>query len=104
MKISANRRRYHPATRAVAIDRGRQVVTTDQGRVFAYDGLLLATGSRPRCLPDTLAGDAPVQYLRTLDDAMQLTTQMQSGRRVVVIGGGFIAWRWPPLPSGMGAG
>ncbi len=81
---------FHPATRVTAIDRSRRVVTTLGGREFPYDKLLLATGSRPRLLPDALVGDAPVHYLRTLDDAVRLNAAMQGGRRVVVIGGGYI--------------
>ncbi len=81
---------FHPATRAVAINRCHRVVTTSSGHKFTYDKLLLATGSRPRQLPHALVGDAPVHYLRTLDDAVRLSAAMQSGRKVVVIGGGFI--------------
>jgi anthranilate 1,2-dioxygenase ferredoxin reductase component len=85
-----NNIRYHPGARVIAIDRQRQTVVTADGTEFDYDRLLLATGSRPRRLPAECTGDAPVHYLRTLQDAFALASQLKADRRIVVIGGGFI--------------
>src|SRR6185436_5856400 len=55
-----------------------------------YRELILATGSRVRPLigvDDTLAG---VHYLRTMADCRRLAADLVPGRRMVVIGGGFI--------------
>jgi 3-phenylpropionate/trans-cinnamate dioxygenase ferredoxin reductase subunit/anthranilate 1,2-dioxygenase ferredoxin reductase subunit len=82
--------RYHSGTRMTAIDRSRQTVITETGTAFSYDRLLLATGSRPRRLPAACAGDANVHYLRTLHDAIGLAPQLTPGRRILIIGGGFI--------------
>ena len=76
--------------RAEEISRRDQRVRLDDGSIVAYDGLLLATGSRPRQLgvPGTeLAG---VHYLRTLDDVDRIRTDLAPGRRLVVVGGGYI--------------
>jgi NADPH-dependent 2,4-dienoyl-CoA reductase/sulfur reductase-like enzyme len=56
---------------------------------LAYDGLVLATGAHPRPLPDQpdLEG---VVTLRTVADAEQLQTMLGAGRRLCVIGAGFI--------------
>src|SRR5690242_20243678 len=70
--------------RAVSIDRKGRRVTDDRGESHPYDKLLLATGGSPRKLP--FGGDAVVYY-RTIDDYRRLR---RSGKRVVVIGGGFI--------------
>jgi NADPH-dependent 2,4-dienoyl-CoA reductase/sulfur reductase-like enzyme len=86
----ANNIRHHAEVRVTAIDRQRQIVVTADGAGFGYDRLLLATGSRPRRLSAECAGDAPVHYLRTLQDALALAPQLQPSRRIVVIGGGFI--------------
>src|SRR4051812_25315826 len=43
--------RFHPGVRANSIDRAAQTVGTDRGQRFAYDALLIATGSRPKRLP-----------------------------------------------------
>lgn len=67
---------------------GRGVVLADGSRVRA-DGLVIATGARARTLPaaDGLLG---VHTVRTLDDAVGLRQELRPGRRLVVIGAGFI--------------
>jgi NADPH-dependent 2,4-dienoyl-CoA reductase/sulfur reductase-like enzyme len=73
--------------RAVALDPARREVTDDRGDVHRYEKLLLATGGAPRRLPLD-AGDDRIVYFRTLADFRRLRDG--AGRRVVVIGGGFI--------------
>jgi NADPH-dependent 2,4-dienoyl-CoA reductase/sulfur reductase-like enzyme len=82
--------RYHAGTRITSIDRVHRKVKTEEGIEFGFDRLLLATGSRPRRLPADCTGVVSVHYLRTLQDAVALQQQLVAGRRVVVIGGGFI--------------
>lgn len=76
-----------------AVDaRARQVELAD-GRRIGYDRLLLATGGRARRLPPAVAGERPpegVHALRTLSDARALRGELVPGRRLVVIGGGFL--------------
>lgn len=76
-----------PATR---IDRpGRQVLLQD-GAV-PYDHLALTTGSRPRLLPPAMGGDLPGVYaLRGLADIDRIAPEFQPGRRVLIVGGGYI--------------
>src|SRR6266568_4188921 len=71
--------------RAVALDLRAREVRDDRGETYRYERLLLATGGAPRRLP--FGGDR-VSYLRTLADYRRL--RALQGRRVVVIGGGFI--------------
>lgn len=73
--------------RAVSLDPGRHQVTDDQGTVYQYGRLLLATGGNPRRL--AFAGGL-ITYFRTLDDYHSLRAQAGAGKRVAVIGGGFI--------------
>ncbi len=73
--------------RVVALDPGRHQVTDDQGTIVQYGKLLLATGGAPRKLP--FAGEL-ISYYRTLDDYHHLRSQSGAGKRVAVIGGGFI--------------
>jgi 3-phenylpropionate/trans-cinnamate dioxygenase ferredoxin reductase component len=56
----------------------------------AYDKLLLATGAVPRRLPMAEAMTGRVAYLRTFDDAMGIRSHLLPGKRVAIIGGGFV--------------
>lgn len=72
--------------RATRIRDADRVLVLDDGEELAYDRLLLCTGARPRRFPD-----APgVHYLRTLEDASGLARAMRSGRRIAIVGAGFI--------------
>ncbi|MTE00958.1 NAD(P)-binding protein [Paracoccus sp. YIM 132242] len=75
---------------AQAIDPVRRVVITDKGQV-AYDALALTLGAHARRLPAAMGGDLPgVHVIRALADVDRLAPQMQPGRRLIVIGGGYI--------------
>ena len=59
-------------------------------RSIPFDSLIIATGARPRRLPGQDTFDH-VHELRSLDDALALRAEIApGGRRVVVIGAGFI--------------
>lgn len=74
---------------AVAISRERRKVMLSDGTEIAYDKLLLATGARPRTLPGT-SPMANFLTLRTHADAVAIRNRLGPGRRLIVIGGGFI--------------
>jgi 3-phenylpropionate/trans-cinnamate dioxygenase ferredoxin reductase subunit len=75
---------------AISIDRTRQNVSLADGRTLPYDKLLLATGAMPRRLPLPGADGSRCAYLRTHDDALQIRRALQPGRRIAILGGGFI--------------
>jgi NADPH-dependent 2,4-dienoyl-CoA reductase/sulfur reductase-like enzyme len=77
----------HLGRTARRLDAQNRRVVDDQGAVYTYDKLLLATGATPRRLP---FGGEEVIYFRTLDDYQKLRTLAAQGRRFAVIGGGFI--------------
>jgi len=62
-------------------------VVDDNGNIFSYERLLLATGGRPRRLA---FGDDQIIYYRTLADYRRLRSLTEKGQRFAVIGGGFI--------------
>ncbi len=70
-----------------ALDPKSKQVTDDRGSVYSYDRLLLATGGTPRRL--TFGGDRII-YFRTLEDYRRLRLLANEGRKVAVLGGGFI--------------
>ena len=67
----------------------REVVLGD-GTVLGYGALLLATGSTPVRLPDSVPGASRVRYLRTLADSRALIAEATKTKRAVVIGASFI--------------
>jgi len=87
---AAGRVELHTATRVTAVDRATRTVTTADGESLSYDGLVLATGSRPRTL-DVPGHHLPgVQTFRDADDATALRDSLAAGERLVVVGGGYI--------------
>jgi 3-phenylpropionate/trans-cinnamate dioxygenase ferredoxin reductase subunit len=77
-------------SRATAIDRAAKTVSLNDGRVLSYDKLLIATGTRIR--PITCAGAdlKGIHYLRSIADVDGLQPEIVKGRKLAVIGGGFI--------------
>jgi 3-phenylpropionate/trans-cinnamate dioxygenase ferredoxin reductase component len=76
--------------RVEEISRGDQRVRLDDGTTLAYDALLLTTGSRPRKLAAPGADLAGVHYLRNIADVERIRADFGSGKRLVIIGGGYI--------------
>ena len=76
--------------RVETIDRTAQTVTTSDGETLSYEKLLLATGSRPRRLRLEGGGLPGIHYLRTIADVDTIKAEMAPGRKVVVVGGGYI--------------
>jgi NADPH-dependent 2,4-dienoyl-CoA reductase/sulfur reductase-like enzyme len=72
-----------------AIDPAAHEVTFDGG-TLSYDKLLLTTGASPRRLNIPGATLDGVHYLRTLPDSDRLREAFGGGRRVVVVGAGWI--------------
>ncbi len=80
---------------ATGLELADRTVQLADGSAVPYDGLILATGVRPRRLPGEGA-----HVLRTLDDALTLRGRLTPGCRLVVVGAGFlgaeaasVAWR-----------
>ncbi|HEY8283731.1 MAG TPA: FAD-dependent oxidoreductase [Chloroflexota bacterium] len=81
---------HFPAIPAARIDREAHQVIAEDGQVFPYDRLILATGARavvPRLEGSDLRG---VFALRTIDDAIRIQQHIRQRRcgAALVIGGG----------------
>jgi 3-phenylpropionate/trans-cinnamate dioxygenase ferredoxin reductase component len=74
---------------ATALDLEAREVAVADGTV-GYDQLLLATGARPRRLAMADDSGVPVAYLRTLEDSRRLKAAFGPGRRIGIVGGGWI--------------
>ncbi|MBL4583505.1 MAG: FAD-dependent oxidoreductase [Pseudomonadales bacterium] len=76
--------------RAEKIDTAAKTVTIEGGEVVAYSKLLIATGSRARILNIKGSDLKGIFYLRTLDDVDQIKNAMAPGKKLVIVGGGYI--------------
>lgn len=86
--------------RAVRLDPKARCLRLDDGERLAYDGLLVATGSQPRRLPDCPPG---VHVLRTIADCAALRADLGPGRRLLIVGAGFIGLEVAATARGLGA-
>ncbi|HUY97391.1 MAG TPA: FAD-dependent oxidoreductase [Verrucomicrobiae bacterium] len=75
--------------RVVDADPRARSLTLDDGRRFAFDQLVLATGGAPRWLEGAPRA-ANVLTLRTLDDSIHLRQALTESHRLLVIGAGFV--------------
>ena len=78
-------------TRAVAVDCEAQTVRLAGGEILQYDHLAFTTGSHPIELPRECGGELDGVYtVRDLKDADSIAPEFIEGRRVLIIGGGYI--------------
>jgi 3-phenylpropionate/trans-cinnamate dioxygenase ferredoxin reductase subunit len=81
---------FRASVRATGIDRAAKRVALGGGESIPYDKLILTTGGTARRLP-VPGGDSPrVLYLRTIEDSLAIRAALGPGKRLVVIGGGWI--------------
>ena len=76
-------------SRATSVDPDRRTVRLAGGEAIGYDVLVAATGVSPRRLA-AAEGLSNVHYLRTVDEAVRLRCQLAPGRRIGLIGAGFV--------------
>lgn len=88
---------------ATAIDPAGQTVTFADGTVEGYDALILATGSTARRLAIPGADRPDLLELRTLADAEKLKTALGPGRRLAVVGGGYVGLEAAASARALGA-
>jgi 3-phenylpropionate/trans-cinnamate dioxygenase ferredoxin reductase subunit len=77
-------------TSVTAIDTDAHTVTTDDGETISYEKLLIATGGRPRKLSIPGSDLAGIHYLRTIADVDAIRDEFSEGRKLVIVGGGYI--------------
>jgi 3-phenylpropionate/trans-cinnamate dioxygenase ferredoxin reductase subunit len=77
-------------TAATAVDLARKQVTLGDGRIFTYDTLVFATGTRARDLPLPGIKLDGVFSLRKIDDVRRLRPALDAARHVAIVGAGYI--------------
>lgn len=76
--------------KVTGIDPAAKTVTVGD-ETISYDDLALTTGSYPRRLPAAIGGElAGVYTVRTLADVDAMKAEFAAGRRLVIVGGGYI--------------
>jgi 3-phenylpropionate/trans-cinnamate dioxygenase ferredoxin reductase component len=78
------------STRVTALDRAAKRLQLAGGESVAYDHLILALGSRARKLDVPGADLAGILELRSAADADKLKSALGPGKRLAIIGGGYI--------------
>ena len=69
------------------IDPSKHQVLDQEGNLYTYDKLLIATGGSPRRLP---FGENVLRYFRTVEDYLWLKRETERAEEFILIGGGFI--------------
>lgn len=94
---------FRPSTVAVSVDAEAKTVAFHDGLSETYDLLVLATGSTARKLP-VPGGDHPeLLELRTLKDAERLKAVLGPGKRLAVVGGGYVGLEAAASARALGA-
>lgn len=77
-------------TEVTAIDRAAKILRVG-GKTLPYEQLVLATGAVPRRLPAVVGGNLRGVYtIRTLADVDAMAPEFRAGRRLLIVGGGYI--------------
>ncbi|MET0534049.1 MAG: FAD-dependent oxidoreductase, partial [Steroidobacter sp.] len=80
--------------RVERIERAANKLVFDDGREVVYSKLALTTGGRARRLTISQAAQAErarnFHYLRSIDDVIAIRAHFEAGKRLVIIGGGYV--------------
>ena len=90
-------------TTAVSVDPFARRVRTADCQELSYGSLVWAAGCRPRTLPVPGVTRNGVLSLRTWAAASDLRDRLQRGRRVVIVGGGYVGLEVAATASKLGA-
>jgi 3-phenylpropionate/trans-cinnamate dioxygenase ferredoxin reductase subunit len=95
---------YLGSARVLAVDRPGRAVHLADGTRLEYDKLAFATGGRARRMPcrDHVQRAANVFYLRTIEDVDQIRAMFTQGKRLAIIGGGYVGLEVAAVARKMG--
>ena len=76
--------------RVASIDSKQKQVRLENGKMYPFDSLLIATGAEPVRLNIPGASDSQAHYLRSFTDSKKIVARAESAKSVVVVGSSFI--------------
>lgn len=76
--------------RAERVDLAARTVALSDGAELPYETLVFATGSKVRTLKIPGSDLPGIHYLRGIDDVNAIRPAFQAGKRIVIVGGGYI--------------
>lgn len=86
-----------------AIDPVHKTIRLSDGREMPFAKLALTTGSRPRRLPEAMGGNlGGVFTMRNLQDADAIAPHLLPGKRLLIVGGGYIGLEAAAVAAGKG--
>jgi 3-phenylpropionate/trans-cinnamate dioxygenase ferredoxin reductase subunit len=88
---------------AVSLERTAKQVKLSDGSSLAYDKLIIATGARPIALPMPGKDLEGLLFLRTAADAEALKAAIGPGKRLAIVGGGYIGLEAAASARALGA-
>jgi 3-phenylpropionate/trans-cinnamate dioxygenase ferredoxin reductase subunit len=88
---------------ATCIDRSAKQVTLSDGEVLPYDFLIIATGARARRLSLPGAEMVRTLELRSQADAERLKASIAPGKRLAIVGGGYVGLEVAASARALGA-
>ncbi|MDA3022508.1 MAG: FAD-dependent oxidoreductase [Actinomycetota bacterium] len=89
-------------SQVISSDLAARTLTLADGTQLAFDGLVIASGIRPRRLP--IPGPETGRHvLRTAHDAMNVRNYLTPGRSAVIMGAGFIGCEVAATARGLGS-
>lgn len=81
----------HVQAKVEQVKPAQKQVVLDNGDIYDYDKLMIATGSRPSNSPFPGGDNEGVLNCWTLDDAREIIKKTKPGSKVVLLGAGFVA-------------
>jgi 3-phenylpropionate/trans-cinnamate dioxygenase ferredoxin reductase subunit len=94
---------FRPNVRAVSLERTAKQVKLSDGSSLPYDKLIIATGARPIVLPMPGKDLKGLLFLRTAADAEALKAAIGPGKRLAIVGGGYIGLEAAASARALGA-
>lgn len=94
---------FRPNLKAVKLARSDKVVTLSDGSTVPYDILIIATGMRAIRLPIEGVDLQGVLTLRTAADAEAIKAALGPGKRLAIVGGGYIGLEVAASARALGA-